>query len=67
MNWMLARSCNTMDFGEMKPAIEHERGGIRCFSRVQFGESVIICYYFGTLMYAILYRNKDCDKRYGEW
>lgn len=37
-----------------------------CFTRVQFGNSVVIGYYSSMLMYASLYSDKYLDRRYGE-
>lgn len=39
---MLAQSCDALLFGVMKSAFEHERAGVGCFSRVQFGNRMVI-------------------------
>lgn len=48
----------------LKLTIEHEKVGMRCFSRVQFKKTMLMRYYTGTLMYVNMYGDKYLDRSY---
>lgn len=64
MDWMLAQTCHEMGVGVKKTAIEQSTTGMGCIARVQYGRILVIGYRSDILIFSMLYKYKDVERRY---